>query len=71
MSKPVPFSAHVEQLLAGFRTAIPQVGALLPFMPDALLHSFTREVRLIHETAEREVERREHGGTQFEKRTEE
>lgn len=58
MSRPVPFETHTEKLMAGFRNSLPQVAAMLPFLPDQLLQSVVRELELLHETAAKEVAKR-------------
>ena len=59
-AKPVPFSSHIEILMQGFRTSMPQVAALIQFMPDELLVSVEKELRLLHQTTTTEMSRREH-----------
>jgi hypothetical protein len=58
-AKPVPFSSHIEILMQGFRTSMPQVAALLQFMPEELLVSVEKELRLLHETTTKELSKRE------------
>lgn len=53
-----PFASHIDHLVARFRTAIPQVGALLPYMPDVLLHSLVRELQLMQSATSAEVNKR-------------
>lgn len=52
-AKPVPFSSHIEILMQGFRTSMPQVAALLQFMV-----SVEKELRLLHETTTKELSKR-------------
>lgn len=58
MPNPVPFSSHIEKLMVGFRSAIPQVAALIQFMPDELLRAVVHELDLLIYSAQKELERR-------------
>lgn len=58
MAKPVPFGSHVDGLMHGFRTSLPQVGALLQFMPDELLGALIRELQLLLDRAMAEMAKR-------------
>ena len=44
--------------MQGFRTSMPQVAALLQFMPEDLLVSVEKELRLLHETTTKELSKR-------------
>jgi len=59
--KPTSFAAHSVQLLGGFRTALPQVAAVFPHLPDEEARAVRRELALLTSTIETDMLRRADG----------
>ncbi len=56
--QPTPFKAHAVTLVHQFRTALPQVAAVFPHLPDKEAFAVCKELLLLSEQIQNDIERR-------------